>query len=54
MFAKWDLKYLDDPKNIIQGKETQFIATMVKKGLKDEAPAVYQILDNFKWEPKQK
>lgn len=52
MFARWDLKYLDDPKYIIQGKETQYIATMVKKGLKDEAPAAYQMLDNFHWEPK--
>ena len=51
-FARWDLKYIEDPKYIIQGEETQYIGTMVKKGLKDEAPAAYEMLDNFEWEPK--
>ncbi len=49
-FAKFDLKYLEDPKNIYGGEE--FIGTIVRKGLKEDMPEVYKFLDNFKWEPK--
>jgi len=48
-FAKWDLKYLEDPKGIYGGEE--HIATIVRPGLKDEKPVVYQVLDNFYWTP---
>ncbi len=48
-FAKWDLKYLDDPKGIYGGEE--HIATLVRQGLKDDMPEVYTMLDNFYWEP---
>jgi len=48
-FAKWDLKYLKDPKNIYGDKE--HISTVVRKGLKDDMPEVYEFLDNFYWEP---
>lgn len=48
-FAKWDLKYLEDPKGVYGGEE--HIATIVRKGLKEDLPGVYQILDNFYWEP---
>lgn len=46
-FAKWDLKYLEDPKEIYGSEE--FIHTIVRKGLKEEKPEVYAILDKFKW-----
>lgn len=48
-FAKWDLKYLEDPKGIYGGEEE--IDTIVTPTLKDEAPAAYQMLDNFYWKP---
>ncbi len=49
MFAQWDLKYLDDPQNVYGGEEE--IHTIVRQGLKDEMPEVYQLLDNFNWTP---
>ncbi|MEN2466689.1 glycine betaine ABC transporter substrate-binding protein [Ornithinibacillus sp. JPR2-1] len=48
-FAKYDLKYLEDPKGTFGGAET--IETMVRKGLKDDLPEAYQVLDNFFWTP---
>lgn len=47
-FAKWDLKYLDDPEGVYGGEE--HIATIVRPGLKEEKPDVYALLDNFLWE----
>ncbi|MDY0396019.1 glycine betaine ABC transporter substrate-binding protein [Virgibacillus halophilus] len=47
MFAKYDLKYLDDPKGVFGKAET--INTMTRKGLKDDMPNAYKVLDNFKW-----
>lgn len=47
MFARWDLKYLDDPKKIYGGDEQ--IHTIARKGLKDDMPEAYAILKNFKW-----
>lgn len=46
-FHRWDLKYLEDPKNIYGGEETS--NTIVRQGLKDDHPDVYTLLDNFKW-----
>ncbi|WP_280562007.1 MULTISPECIES: glycine betaine ABC transporter substrate-binding protein [unclassified Chromohalobacter] len=51
MFARWDLKYLDDPKNAYGGAE--HINTVVRQGLKDDMPEAYAILDNFEWTPDQ-
>lgn len=48
-FAKWDLKYLDDPKKVYGGEE--HVATIVRTGLKDDMPEVYAMLDNFYWTP---
>lgn len=48
-FARWDLKYLEDPKGVYGGEE--HIATIVRKGLKQDAPAAYRMLDNFYWQP---
>lgn len=49
MFARWDLKYLDDPKGVYGGAEQ--IHTIVRKGLKEDVPEVYRVLDNFNWTP---
>ncbi|TKI72579.1 glycine betaine ABC transporter substrate-binding protein [Lysinibacillus mangiferihumi] len=46
-FAKYDLKYLEDPKGVYGGEET--INTFVRKGLKEDRPDVYTVLDNFHW-----
>jgi glycine betaine/proline transport system substrate-binding protein len=50
MFARWKLKYLDDPKNVY-GKSGE-IHTVVRLGLKQSMPEVYRILDRFHWTPK--
>ncbi|WP_047982842.1 glycine betaine ABC transporter substrate-binding protein [Ornithinibacillus californiensis] len=48
MFAKWDLKYLEDPIGVF-GQE-QHAATIIKKGVEDELPNAYTILDRFNFE----
>ena len=48
-FARWDLKYLKDAKNVF-GKD-EYIGTIVRKGLKNDMPKVYRFLDNFHWSP---
>ncbi len=47
MFGKWDLKYLKDPKKVLGGEET--INTIVRKGLKEDDPVLYSIMDKFGW-----
>lgn len=47
-FQAYDLKYLEDPKGTFGEAET--LDTFVREGLKEDAPEVYQILDNFYWE----
>jgi glycine betaine/proline transport system substrate-binding protein len=49
MFARWKLRFLEDPKNIYGG--TEKIHTMVRKGLKEEMPEVYRFLDNYQISP---
>ncbi|MBK1707661.1 MULTISPECIES: glycine betaine ABC transporter substrate-binding protein [Marichromatium] len=51
MFAQYDLKYLEDPEGIYGGEEE--IHTIVRKGLKEDMPEVYAVLDNFHWAPEQ-
>lgn len=46
-FAKYDLKYLEDPEGVFG--EEEYIATMVRKGLEEDMPEAYQILDQFNW-----
>ncbi|MGM0417899.1 MAG: glycine betaine ABC transporter substrate-binding protein [Thermodesulfobacteriota bacterium] len=46
-FAKFDLKYLKDPKKVYGEAET--INTIARKGLKEDMPEVYSILDKFSW-----
>ncbi|WP_371069635.1 glycine betaine ABC transporter substrate-binding protein [Sediminibacillus sp. JSM 1682029] len=48
MFAKYDLKYLEDPEGSFG--EAEEIKTMVRQGLKDDMPNAYKILDQFNWE----
>ncbi|MDY0407817.1 glycine betaine ABC transporter substrate-binding protein [Virgibacillus soli] len=46
-FAKYDLKYLEDPKGVFGDEET--INTMVREGLKEDMPNAYKLLDQFHW-----
>lgn len=48
MFSSFDLKYLEDPKGAFGKAEN--IHTIVRKGLDQDAPGAYQILDQFFWE----
>lgn len=47
--VKWSLKYLDDPKKVFGQRE--HIATIARKGLKQDMPEIYAFLDNFRWKP---
>lgn len=47
MFSRWDLKYLKDPKKVYG--EAEYIATVARKGLKEDKPEVYNLLKNFNW-----
>ncbi|HBP42869.1 MAG: glycine betaine ABC transporter substrate-binding protein [Vreelandella alkaliphila] len=51
MFARFDLKYLEDPENVYGGAEQ--IHTVVRQDLKDDMPEAYAILDAFEWTPEQ-
>ena len=51
MFARFDLKYLEDPENVYGGAEQ--IHTVVRSGLEDDMPEAYAILDAFEWTPEQ-
>ncbi|HEP1339592.1 ABC transporter permease/substrate binding protein [Streptococcus pyogenes] len=50
MFAKYDLKYLKDPKETFGSTEN--INTIARKGLKKDLPNVYKIIDKFRWTQK--
>ncbi|HES9157675.1 glycine betaine transport system permease [Streptococcus pyogenes] len=50
MFAKYDLKYLKDPKETFGSTEN--INTIARKGLKKDLPNVYKIIDKFHWTKK--
>lgn len=49
MFTKFDLKFLKDPKNVYGDAEN--IHTIVRKGLKQDMPSAYTVLDRFHWTP---
>ncbi len=51
MWARWNLKYLSDPKGVYGQSEE--IDTLVSKGLKTESPQAYAVLDAFHWSPDQ-
>ncbi|GJE72964.1 glycine betaine ABC transporter substrate-binding protein [Methylorubrum podarium] len=46
MFARYELKYLADPKKVFG--EDESVNTLARKGLKDDMPEVYKILTKFK------
>jgi glycine betaine/proline transport system substrate-binding protein len=46
MFARWDMKYLSDPKNVFGGEET--VNTVARKDLKKDNPELHAILSKFK------
>ncbi|WP_226576738.1 glycine betaine ABC transporter substrate-binding protein [Halobacillus litoralis] len=46
-FSKYDLKYLEDPKDLFGGEEQ--IKTMARQGLEEDKPNAYKILDQFNW-----
>ncbi len=48
-FARWDLKYLEDPKKVYG--DAEYVHTIVRKGLKADMPEVYSFLDKFNWTP---
>lgn len=46
-FAKYDLKYLEDPKEVFGGEEE--IRTIGRLGLEEDLPEAHQILQQFNW-----
>jgi len=46
--GRHELKYLEDP--LLVYGEVEYVAAIVRAGLKDDMPEVYQFLDNFYWE----
>jgi len=48
-FARYDLKYLDDPKGVYGGEE--YIATLSRVGLSDDSPDLYAVIERFYWTP---
>ncbi|WP_283153016.1 glycine betaine ABC transporter substrate-binding protein [Guptibacillus hwajinpoensis] len=49
MFAKYDLKYLEDPQGLYGEEEN--IETFARMGLKEDQPSAHTILDQFNWTP---
>lgn len=45
-FAKWNLKYLKDPKGLYGAEQ---VHTIVRQGLDTDMPEVYTFLDKFNW-----
>lgn len=48
-FAKYDLKFLEDPEGSFGGAEN--INTITRLGFEEEMPEAYTILDRFMWTP---
>lgn len=49
MFSKYPIKFLKDPKHVYGKSES--IHTIVRKGLKNDQPVAYTLLDRFYWTP---
>nr|WP_274522370.1 glycine betaine ABC transporter substrate-binding protein [Ectothiorhodospira mobilis] len=47
MFRRWDLRYLKDPKGVYG--EGGAIHTLVRQGLREDHPRVYDFLSRFRW-----
>ena len=50
-FARWDLKFLEDPEGVYGAEEN--IHTITRKGLGDDMPEVAQFLENFYMDSQQ-
>ncbi|WP_373838171.1 glycine betaine ABC transporter substrate-binding protein [Methanospirillum sp.] len=50
-FARFDLKYLDDPKGIFGGEEN--ICALTRTGFEEDNPGAYDILTRFNWSPEE-
>ena len=48
-WARWDLRYLEDPRRVYGG--TERIHTIVREGLQQDLPEAYAVLDAFYWTP---
>lgn len=44
-FARWDIKFLEDPKNVYGDGEESFI--IGRKGTKEDMPEVHEFIENF-------
>jgi len=51
IFNEFDLKMLEDPKELYGGEE--YIHTLVRHGLQDDLPEAYKFLDQFEWGPEE-
>ncbi|TWI55662.1 glycine betaine/proline transport system substrate-binding protein [Pseudomonas duriflava] len=49
MFAKWKLKFLEDPKGVYGGSE--HVNTMANPALEEKAKPVWDFLKKFAWQP---
>ncbi|WJF91502.1 glycine betaine ABC transporter substrate-binding protein [Paraburkholderia bonniea] len=49
MFAKWQLKFLDDPKQVFGAAE--HVDNVIHPGLENKAPPVVAFLKRFQWKP---
>ncbi len=47
-FAKWDLKFLEDPEQVFG--EEEYIATVAREGFSRDMPEVYAFLEEFYWD----
>ncbi len=50
MFAKYDLKYLEDPETEWEAKSRSI--RWFEKDWKEDQPEAYKVLDNFHWSEK--
>ncbi|MCL2437434.1 MAG: glycine betaine ABC transporter substrate-binding protein [Clostridiales bacterium] len=46
-FSRWDLKFLDEPKQIFGASENYHVVARV--GLQEDMPEVFELLQNFSW-----
>lgn len=47
-FGKWDLRILDDPKNVYGDPDS--IYTLAREDLEEDSPAAFNILEQFQWD----